>query len=76
MSREAVYWKYTNTVRRNLLMAGVKQGILEVWNPAEETYQNLAELRTLANRRLTAAVVSSVQSQVRGMSTDLFRPTI
>lgn len=69
-SRESNYWKFTNPVRRNLLMAAVKRAIYEEWRPDEETYQNVAELRTLAYRRLTAAVVSSVQSRVRDMSID------
>ena len=51
-------------------MAAVKRAIYEEWRPDEETYQNVAELRTLAYRRLTAAVVSSVQSRVRDMSID------
>lgn len=78
-TREALYWQGTNNVRRNLLMAAAKRTIYDEWDPGQETYQNLAELRSLANERLTAAIVSSVQCQVRGMSTDytsFFRPTI
>lgn len=69
-TREALYWQGTNNVRRNLLMAAAKRTIYDEWDPGQETYQNLAELRSLANERLTAAIVSSVQCQVRGMSTD------
>jgi hypothetical protein len=51
-------------------MAAVKTRIWNEWNPAQENYESLDELRSLAFRRLVAAVVSSVQSQVRDMSTD------
>ena len=66
----AKYWREgTNNVRRHLLMAGVKQAIYREWDPpGRNTPQNVAELRSLARRRLTAAVVSSVHSQVRRMS--------
>lgn len=46
-------------------MAVVKREIAERWRPGEGRDQNLADLRTMALRRLTAAVVSSVQSRVR-----------
>ena len=58
---EAIYWKNTNVVRRNLLMAAVRRSIWMEWNPMGEAYvdnQSLAELRALAFRRLTETVVS------------------
>jgi hypothetical protein len=57
---ESNYWKNTNNVRRNLLMAAVKTRIWNEWNPAQENYESLDELRSLSFRRLVAAVVSSV----------------
>ena len=45
-------------------MASVKRAIYDEWIPDQETYQNVAELKALALKRLTAAVVSSVQSPV------------
>jgi hypothetical protein len=44
-------------------MAAVKRQIRGEWNPVQENYQNVAELRSLAFRRLLAAVVSPVRSQ-------------
>ena len=60
---ESAYWKNTNVVRRNLLMAAVRRSIWMEWDPMGEAYvdnQSLAELRALAFRRLTETVVSSV----------------
>ena len=51
-------------------MAAVKSAIWNEWNPVQEDYQSLAELKSLAFRRLTDAIASSVQSQVRDMSAD------
>ena len=53
-------------------MAAVKREIYGEWNPdqGQETYQSLAELRSLALTRLTAAVVSSIQGQVMYFNID------
>lgn len=74
---ESMYWKNTNNVRRNLLMAKVKKRIWaeNEWNPGQENFlsnsdHELRTLKTISFRRLVAVVVSSVQIQVRDMSTD------
>ena len=66
---EAIYWKNTNVVRRNLLMAAVRRSIWMEWDPmgaANVDNQSLAELRALAFRRLVETVVSSVSKTSRG----------
>ena len=72
---ESMYWKTTNNVRRNLLMVAVKRRIWNEWNPPQENLNlnyddELRKLRSLSFKSLVAAVVSSVQIQVRDMSTD------
>ena len=59
MGDEAIYWKNTNPVRRNLLMVAVRRSLWADWDPLGEVdSQSLADLRALALRRLFDTVVS------------------
>ena len=62
-TNEAVYWKSTNVVRRNLLMTAVRRSLSNDWNPEGETGSHMRQasfdnLKILAVRRLSDTIVS------------------